>query len=149
SPKERLVLFDHDASRSSQVAERLLEGCHGYVQSDGYAAYDAVAVRLKLTHVGCMAHARRRFFEAIEALPHSERKQETAAHEMVRRIDGLYAIARELKTLTPDERPKARRERSLPMLGQLIDRAYALQNQALPSGKLGEALVYLTKQWPK
>src|SRR4051812_28176949 len=59
-PKERLILFDYDASRSSEVAERLLEGCHGYVQSDGYAAYDGVAVRLKLTHVGCMAHSRRR-----------------------------------------------------------------------------------------
>ena len=54
-PQERLILFDYDASRASHVAERLLEGCHGYVQSDGYAAYDAVAVRLKLTHVGCMA----------------------------------------------------------------------------------------------
>lgn len=148
-PKERLILFDHDASRSSEVAERLLDGCHGYVQSDGYAAYDGVAVRLQLTHVGCMAHARRRFFEAIEALPHSERKQDTAAHEMVRRIDALYTIEREIKTLTPDERAKVRRERASPLLDKLIERAYALQNQMLPSGKLGEALGYLAKQWPK
>ena len=148
-PKERLILFDYDARRSSAVAERLLEGCHGYVQSDGYAAYDAVAVRLKLTHVGCIAHSRRRFFEAIEALPHSERKQETAAHEMVRRIDALYAIEREIKSLTPDERAHVRRERALPLLDKLIERAYALQHQTLPSGKLGEALAYLTKQWPK
>jgi transposase len=148
-PKERLILFDHDPSRSSEVAERLLDGCHGYVQSDGYAAYDGVAVRLKLTHVGCMAHARRRFFEAIEALPHSERKKETAAHEMVRRIDALYTIERENKTRSPDERATERRERALPLLDQLIERAYALQNQTLPSGKLGEALAYLTKQWTK
>jgi hypothetical protein len=131
------------------VAERLLEGCHGYVQSDGYAAYDGVAVRLGLTHVGCMAHARRRFFEAIEALPHSERKQQTAAHEMVRRIDALYAIERDIKALTPEARTQVRRERALPLLDALIEKAYALQNQTLPSGKLGEALAYLTKQWPK
>jgi len=148
-PRERLILFDYDPSRSAQVAERLLDGCHGYVQSDGYAAYDAVAVRLGLTHVGCMAHARRRFFEAIEALPHSERKRETAAHEMVRRIDALYAIEREIKALTPEERTRVRRERALPLLDALIDRAYVLQNQTLPSGKLGEALAYLAKQWPK
>lgn len=148
-PKERLILFDHDPSRSSAVAERLLEGCHGYVQSDGYAAYDGVAVRLKLTHVGCIAHSRRRFFEAIEALPHSERQKETAAHEMVRRIDALYAIEREIKSLTPDERANVRRERALPLLDKLIERAYVLQNQTLPSGKLGEALAYLIKQWPK
>ena len=68
---------------------------------------------------------------------------------MVRRIDALYTIEREIKTLTPDERAKARRERALPLLDKLIERAYALQNQTLPSGKLGEALGYLTKQWPK
>lgn len=148
-PKERLILFDYDASRSSEVAERLLEGCHGYMQSDGYAAYDGVAVRLKLSHAGCMAHARRRFFEAVEALPHAQRKQETAAHEMVRRIDALYAIEREIKTLTLDERVKVRRERASALLDTLIERAYALQRDTLPSGKLGEALAYLTKQWPK
>jgi len=82
-------------------------------------------------------------------LPHSERKQETAAHEIVRRIDVLYTIEREIKTLTPDERAKVRRERALPLLDKLMERAYALQNQILPSGKLGEALGYLTKQWPK
>lgn len=36
-PGQRLILFDYDASRGSQVAERLLEGATGYVQSDGYA----------------------------------------------------------------------------------------------------------------
>jgi transposase len=148
-PKERLILFDYDASRSSEVAERLLEGCHGYVQSDGYAAYDGVAVRLKLTHAGCMAHARRRFFEAVEALPHSQRKQETAAHEMVRRIDALYTVEREIKTLTPEDRTNVRRERALPLLDKLIARACALQSETLSSGKLGEALAYLTRQWPK
>ena len=51
-----------------------------------------MAVQLVLTHVGCFAHARRRFFEAIQALPQSERKHATAAHEMVRQIDALYAI---------------------------------------------------------
>ena len=46
------------------------------------------------------AHARRRFFEAIKALPKAEQKSPTAAHEGVRRIDELYTIEREAKTLT-------------------------------------------------
>src|SRR5262249_1059450 len=64
-------------------------------------------------------------------------------------IDALYAIEREIKALTPDERTKVRRERASPLLDRLIERACVLQNQTLPSGKLGEALAYLTKQWPK
>jgi transposase len=55
-PRERILLFDYDASRGAEVAARLLEGAHGYLQSDGYGAYDEVAQRYKLTHCGCMAH---------------------------------------------------------------------------------------------
>jgi transposase len=75
-PGQRLILFDHDPSRSAQVAMRLLDGACGYVQSDGYAAYDAAVATLPLTHVGCFAHARRRFFDAIKALPKSRTTEE-------------------------------------------------------------------------
>lgn len=148
-PGQRLILFDYDASRGAQVAERLLEGASGYVQSDGYAVYDGVAVKLNLTHVGCMAHARRRFFEAIQALPKPEQKRETAAHDIVRRIDALYAIERETKTLTSEARAVERQRRAVPLLDSLHTFASSLEQQTLPSGKLGEALAYLLKQWPK
>lgn len=149
SPGQRLILFDHDPSRSSQMAARLLDGAHGYVQSDGYAAYDAAAASLQLTHVGCFAHLRRRFFEAVQALPKSEQKQNTAAHEVVRRIDALYAIERDIKHLSDEERRQARQTRSVPLLDSLHTFAQSLQQGTLISGKLGEALGYLGKQWPK
>jgi transposase len=148
-PRQRLILFEYDASRGAQVAERLLEGATGYVQSDGYAVYDGVAVRLKLTHVRCFAHARRRFFEAIQALLQSEQKRETVAHEIVRRIDKLYEIERDIKAMTPAKRATERSQRAKPLLESLHDFARSLQQQTLPSGKLGEALAYLLKQWPK
>jgi len=148
-PGQRLILFDHDPSRSAQVAARLLDGACGYVQSDGYAAYDAVAASLQLAHVGCFAHARRRFFEAVQALPTSEQKKNTAAHEIVRRIDALYAIEREIKHLSDEERRHARQTRAVPLLHSLHTFAQSLQTQTLTSGKLGEALTYLTKQWSK
>lgn len=148
-PGQRLILFDHDPSRSAQVAIRLLDGAHGYVQSDGYAAYDAAAASLQLTHVGCFAHARRHAFEAIQALPKSEQNKNTAAHEIVRRIDALYSIEREIKHLNDDERRHARQTRSVPLLDSLHAFAHSLQNETLLSGKLGEAVAYLERQWPK
>jgi transposase len=148
-PGQRLILFDYDASRGSHVAARLLEGARGYLQSDGYAAYDGVAAQLQLTHLGCFAHARRRFFEAVQALPKSEQKKATAAHEFVRRIDALYAIERDIKALSDEARLLARQTRAVPLLESLHAFAQSLQRDALPSGKLGEALAYLTKQWPK
>lgn len=148
-PRQRLILFDYDPSRGSQVAQQLLDGATGYVQSDGYAVYDGVAARLKLTHVGCFAHARRKFFEAIKALPKAEQKRETAAHDIVRRIDALYTLEREIKALTPEARTIERKHNAAPLLDSLHDFAKSLQQQTLPSGKLGEALAYLLKQWPK
>jgi transposase len=128
---------------------RLLEGTHGVIQSDGYSAYDQVAKLCGLVHCGCLAHARRKFFEAIKALPKKEQKSATAAHEAVRRIDVLYKIERESSALSDAERRAARQEKALPLLESLHAWAEGLQRQTLPSGKLGKALAYLLKQWPK
>jgi transposase len=148
-PRQRIILFDYDASRSSEVAMRLLEGTHGVIQSDGYSAYDQVAKLYGLVHCGCLAHARRKFFEAIKALPKKEQKSATAAHEAVRRIDELYKIERESSALSDAERTAVRQEKALPSLQSLHAWAEDLQLQTLPSGKLGKALAYLLKQWPK
>jgi transposase len=148
-PRRRIILFDYDASRSGEVAARLLAGTSGYLQTDGYGAYDRVAQQQALTHCGCMAHLRRRFFEAIKALPKAEQKSSTAAHEGVRRIDALYAIERAAKTLDDAERMALREQQAVPQLAALHQWASALAQDTLPSGKLGEALEYLLTQWPK
>jgi transposase len=119
-PRQRIILFDYDPSRSGATAERLLAGARGYLQTDGYAAYDGVAARLGLTHLGCFAHARRKGFEAIKALPPGAAAN-TPAHELVRRIDALYAIERDGKELEPGERSRLRAERARPLLASLHD----------------------------
>ena len=145
----RIILFNYDASRGGEVADGLIEGCTGYLQSDGYQAYEGVSARAGLVHVGCMAHARRRFFEALKALPNAQRKQLSAAHEAVRRIDALYLIERQIKNLSDAERTRIRQEEALPQLTSLHNWASTLQHETLPSGKLGEAIGYLLTQWPK
>jgi len=148
-PRQRIILFDYDASRGGDVAARLLSDAKGYLQTDGYGAYDRVAKQYELTHCGCMAHLRRRFFEAIKALPKAEQKSSTAAHEGVRRIDALYAIEREAKSLNDAERTALREQKAVPQLTALHHWASALAQETLPSGKLGDALDYLLTQWPK
>jgi hypothetical protein len=95
------------------------------------------------------AHARRRFFEALKALPNAQRKQASAAHEAVRRIDALYLIETKIKTLSDAERTGIRREEALPLLNSLHEWASTVQRETLPSGKLGKAIGYLLTQWPK
>ncbi|VAX08837.1 Mobile element protein [hydrothermal vent metagenome] len=60
-------LFDYDPRRGQAVPQRLLEGFHGYLQTDGYDGYNAAVINGKLTHEGCWAHARRKFSEAVKA----------------------------------------------------------------------------------
>jgi transposase len=117
-PRQRIILFDYDPSRGHEVAARLLEGAHGTIQSDGHRAYDQVAKHYGLIHCGCIAHARRKFFEAI-------------------------------KTFSDAERAAVRKEKVAPLLESLNVWATSLMQGTLPSGKLGEALVYLRNQWPK
>jgi transposase len=148
-PRQRIILFDYDPSRGYEVAARLLDGAHGIIQSDGHHAYDQVAEKYRLIQCGCIAHALRKFFEAIKALPKEVRNQPTAAHEAVRRIDELYKIERDIGSFTDTERAAVRQERALPLLESLHAWASSLVHDTLPSGKLGKALVYLRNQWPK
>lgn len=148
-PRERVVLFDYDPSRGGATALRLLEGVRGTLQTDGHGAYDEAARVLCLVHCGCIAHARRKFFEAVQALPKAERKSYTAAHEGVQRIDALYAIEREAKDMSDAERQSIREGKSRPLLDSLHDWASNLKQHTMPSGKLGDALHYLLAQWPK
>jgi hypothetical protein len=52
---QRIILFDYDPSRGGEVADALIEGCSGYLQSDGYQAYEGASERAGLLHVGCFA----------------------------------------------------------------------------------------------
>jgi transposase len=66
-PDGRVILYDYDPSRSGGVPVRLLAGYSGYLQSDDYEGYNAVVAANGLRALGCMAHARRRFDEAVKA----------------------------------------------------------------------------------
>ncbi|WP_382285144.1 IS66 family transposase [Heyndrickxia sporothermodurans] len=65
-----IILYDYQETRSGKNAEKFLSGFKGYLQVDGYAGYHKVP-NVKL--VGCMAHARRKFDEALKVLPSSKR----------------------------------------------------------------------------
>jgi len=150
APKHRRIIpFDYNPSRGGEVADSLVDGCSGYLQSDGYKVYEGTSERAELVHVGCFAHARRRFFEALKALPNAQRNSATAAHEAVRRIDALYLIERQTKDLNGEERTRIRTDEAVPQLQSLHEWATKIQHETMPSGKLGEALGYLLTQWPK
>jgi len=150
-PQQPVVLFDYDASRSAEVPLRLLNGFRGILQTDGYAGYNAVCEKNKLTHVGCWDHARRKFIESSKAVAATKQKKNTVSKADVAlgKINKLYAIERTLKTLTPEQRKTQRQLQSVPLLNELkewLDKNIT----KIPKESLTYKAIYYTRnQWDK
>ncbi|MBI5450153.1 MAG: IS66 family transposase [Gammaproteobacteria bacterium] len=148
--QHNVVLFDYHPSRSGQVPLHLLAGYQGYLMTDGYEGYNALAACDGLTHLCCWAHVRRKFIEAQRAQPKTKGAAKTGKVDAALNYIGkLYGIERSLKDVDAAGRYRARQQQSVPVLEQLRLWLDQTRDSVLPTGKLGEALQYLHKYWPK
>lgn len=146
-PGQPIVLFDYDTSRSGSVPARLLEGYRGHLMTDGYEGYNAVVAKNGLTHLACWAHARRKFIDAQKAQP---KGKSGSADVAVKMIGKLYGVERNIKDITDIVvRQNVRAERSVPVMAELRAWLDKRKPEVPPKSKLGEALAYLDKYWPK
>jgi transposase len=148
-----LLLYHYAPSRGGAVVRELLAGYQGVLQTDGYVGYDDVGRQPGIVHVGCWAHARRKFDEALKSLPAKERTanraNEPLALAALRQIGTLYAIERELADTTPEERLRVRQAHTRPLLEALRAWLDAALPRIAPQTLTGKALAYLDTQWPK
>jgi transposase len=140
------ILYDYQETRSGKNAKEFLTGFKGYLQVDGYAGYHKVP---DVILVGCWAHARRKFDEALKALPSSKRMTSVTATEGLQFCNQLFAIERDLKDLKPDERYEKRLERSKPVLDAFLSWLKIQKSKVLPKSALGQAITYCLNQWDK
>jgi len=148
-PAKPIILFDYDPSRSQSVPERLLMGFKGYLQSDGYSGYLAVTATADVVAVGCFAHARRKFDEAVKSA--GKKAKPGVAHEGLALIQELYRVERQAKDaeMTPEQRHALRQEWAVPILERLRIWLHENLPRTLPSGATGKALGYLSNQWQR
>jgi transposase len=148
APSSPVILFDYEPTRSGAVAWRLLEDFKGILQSDGYSGYIAVGKRDGIVHVGCLAHARRKFDEALKAQKVTGRGGLAAEGlALIQRIYRIEKAAREAK-LTPENRKKLRDERARPIWNELRRWLDAKRGHAPPQTLVGQAMTFLDNQWP-
>src|SRR5690606_16768611 len=107
----------------------------GYLQTDGYSAYDAFRDANGITLVGCMAHARRGFFEARD-------NDSTLAERALKRIQALYAIERRARDqgLRHEQRLVLRQKESIPILEELGHWLKESYGEVLPQSVIGKAI---------
>jgi transposase len=146
-PAQPVILYDYDPGRGAEVPKRLLAGFRGYLQTDGYDGYNAVVAVNHLTHIGCMAHARRKFDEAVKA--QGKNKSAGKAHHGLALIRKLYRVEKQARKLTPEARHEHRQRHARPILDELrawLDEALP---QVPPASATGKALHYLHSEWHK
>jgi transposase len=139
------TVFDFCLGRGREGPKKFLEKWEGILQTDGYQAYEGVGGP-KLVHVGCWAHARRKFVDAVKL-----NKQDAAAVAMVTRMDALFLIDRNAREqgLSIAGRHALRREHAPEWLNEIRQECFTIQRHVLPQSALGKAASYTLSQWKK
>ena len=140
------TVFDFCLGRERAGPEKFLGPWEGILQTDGYRAYDNIGGE-KLVHVGCWAHARRKFVDAVKLNP-----KDGEAIKMVTRMDALFLVDRQARDLamTIKERLALRREHAESWALEIRTECEALvRNKVLPKSALGKAVSYTLNQWAK
>jgi transposase len=119
----------------------------GFLQTDGYEGYDyAVKEMSGIIHVGCFAHARRKFFEASKST-----NKPQSAEEGIKHIRNLYNLEDELRSGNLDDETfvKERKTRAAPLLEKFKSWLVKRKDEVPPSMLLGKAVHYTLAQWDK
>lgn len=141
-----IVLFDYqNGSRGHHCPAMYLEGYTGYLQVDGYEAYE----KTDATLVGCFAHARRKFIEAEQALPKKQQGKPGKILWAVNWFQKLYKIEKAIKDKSPEERQAVRQSQTKALLKEFKTWLDKSVTQVPPKSKLGEAIKYCLNQWSK
>jgi len=144
-----IIRLDYHHSRSGAVADRLLTGFSGYLQTDGYCGYNGVAARDDVVQLGCWSHVRRKF-DAVIKSNGRHGPQADLARAALGYIRQLYAVEKSLKGRPIEEIHEKRQEASKEVLDQLHEwKETHLGRAAVLGGSIAKAFTYLHNQWPK
>jgi hypothetical protein len=131
-----------DGRGTDKIAGQLA-GFSGILQVDGYAAYKALArdhgdgIQLAF----CLAHARRKFVDVYKTT------QSPFAHEVIERLQAVYAIEAEIRGSSAEERLASRRTRIAPLMEALKARMTSMTGQLFSQSTLTGAINYALNHW--
>jgi hypothetical protein len=143
----RDVVFDFRMGRDGEGPKQFLGSFQGILQTDGYAGYNKVVGGSgKMVHAGCLAHARRKFVDAVKVNPN-----DAGSARIVALMDDLFAIDREAREQNMDhaQRDVLRQQRAPQRLEQLWAEILAIQKKSLPKSAAGQAANYTLSLWTR
>lgn len=141
---EQLFFHYQKGSRARYVAVALLCNFQGAMQTDGYGVYNIYENKKGVLLLGCMAHARRKFENALK-------NDAQRAGYALKVIQALYAVEREAQenNLTPDEVRVLREKKSYPLLRDFEQWLLEESEKVLPKSLIGQAILYTYSLYPR
>ncbi|MGX5844225.1 IS66 family transposase [Mesorhizobium sp. ArgA1] len=144
---EPIVLLDYQPGRGQIHPQAFLGDYRGIVMSDGYSAWRTLE---GATHLGCMAHSRRRFVDALK----TRKKGGGPPEQALRFFEQLYRVERQARNEIADDGEtrdhrirRFRQQHSVPILNALKAWLDDIAPKVLPDSKLGDAVSYTLNQW--
>lgn len=141
-PQINLMFFEYRPGRGKEIPESLLRNFKGYLQSDGYTAYESLGENKDIALLCCNAHARRYFIEAQTNDP-------VRSAYAIDVFSKLYDIERMVKEMDPNEREQIRREQAKPIwesFGTWLEDNIALVNE---KSAIYKAIAYTMKRFKR
>lgn len=136
----KAVVYDFSPSRAGEHARNFLGAWNGKLVCDDFAGYKA-GFEKDMIEIGCMAHARRKFFDLHVA------NKSQLAEQALHSIGGLYEVERQVRDMSDEDRCRIRQEKAAPLAKALHDWMLA-QRDLVPNGSAtAKALDYSLKRW--
>jgi hypothetical protein len=142
-PQSGLVFFDYRPGRGREGPTDILKNFEGFLQADGYKVYEKFDTK-KITLFHCMAHARRKFDEALN-------NDRDRAEYVLLQVQKLYDVERTCRELnySHQQRYELRQEKSLPVLKNLHQWLKDNMNADTPKSAIRTAISYSLQRWEK
>ena len=138
--KSPVVLYEYRPTRKAENAAAFLESFSGWLHADGYSGYHRLPKNIRV--VGCWAYLRRKFDEAVDALPKDQRAGCAAPEGLDNASSGLSRNWQGCR-----RKNGVNSVWSKPVMDALLTWAET-KSAAVPKSALGKALYYLREQWP-
>jgi len=140
-----IVLYDYQPDKRMERSKAFLAGFIGYLMVDGSSSYNDLPDDIIL--VGCFAHCRRKFVDALKTIKNEEDRIGSLALTGKQYCDRLFDIEREAKDKTFEEWYAIRNKKAVPVLDEFHAWLESVQPYAAPKSKIGKAVNYALNQW--
>lgn len=142
-PDRQSIIYEYHPTRKAQIPETFFEGFKGAIHCDGYQGYNNLLNSPDIIGLNCLAHSRRKFFEACGGKPYG------IAAEVLKLIAKAYHIESQLKkeNATVEQIFKIRLQKSKPILDKIYDKLISNKNSVAPKSGIGKAIKYTLDRW--